>query len=130
MTDLRPPSWARGILWLSFGLLCAAFVQALAGFLSPGVSRLCLLVLASSLAALVVAGAWFVVLGIRAGPAWGFAFCAGIWIPYLNMLLAWYFARRYWYQGARAPALLGIGAFAGQTIGSWLLLFPNPPVLL
>ena len=37
---------------------------------------------------------------------WGFA----LLVPYVNVIAASYYARRYWGQGARAPALLG---FAG-----------------
>jgi hypothetical protein len=51
-------------------------------------------------------------------------------VPYVNLLAASSFARRYWNEGARAPALLGIAGFVGQTIASLRLLLPELPPLV
>ena len=51
-------------------------------------------------------------------------------VPYLNLILATAFARRYWRQGARAPSLLGLMGLLGQTVFSVRLLFPVGPVLV
>ena len=52
----------------------------------------------------------------------------GIWIPYVNLVLAGVFARRYWSEGGRGPALLGILGMVGQTVASIRLLVPAFPV--
>ena len=75
--------------------------------------------------ALLTALAWFLALGLRRGPLWGVAML----IPYVNLMAASWFARRYWEQGARAPALLAIGGLLVQTVASYRLLLPPLPAL-
>jgi hypothetical protein len=48
----------------------------------------------------------------------------------VNLLAASSFARRYWHEGARGPALLGIAGCVGQTIASLRLLLPGLPPLV
>ena len=105
------------------------FVQLLGSEFGVLMGKPPLLLFAASGAALIVAGIWLLVLGLRSGPGWAVAWCVGIWIPYINLVLAGIYARRYWDDGARAPALLGVAGFGAQTIATLLLLSPPSPVL-
>ena len=51
-------------------------------------------------------------------------------IPYVNLIAASSFARRYWSEGARAPALLAIAGIVLQTLASLQLLAPVLPALV
>jgi hypothetical protein len=130
VSDLRlGPSVETG-LWLLFGLVTAVLLEALASGFGLVMSRLALLLLAASGSALLVAGLWILILGVRSGPAWALALGVGIWIPYVNFVLATIFARRYWDAGARTPALLALGGLFAQTLATLLLLRPPTPVLV
>jgi hypothetical protein len=47
----------------------------------------------------------------------------GLWIPYVNFVLASIYARRYWHEDARAPGLIALAALALQAVASVRLLF-------
>ena len=117
------PPQAAPLLLLAFGGLSVAFIR---GLDAPGVAALDLLVLATSFGAILTALLWFFVLALRRGPWWSLAML----VPYVNLLAASSFARRYWNEGARGPALLGIAGFVGQTIASLRLLLPELPPLV
>ena len=117
------PTPAAPLLLLAFGGLSVGFIR---GLDAPGVAALDLLVLATSFGAILTALLWFFVLALRRGPWWSLAML----VPYVNLLAASSFARRYWNEGARAPALLGIAGFVGQTIASLRLLLPELPPLV
>jgi multisubunit Na+/H+ antiporter MnhB subunit len=119
--DLPPP--AAPLLLLAFGGLSIAFIR---GLDAPGVAALDLLVLATSFGAILTALLWFFVLALPRGPWWSLAML----VPYVNLLAASSFARRYWNEGARGPALLGIAGFVGQAIASFRLLLPELPPLV
>ena len=117
------PGLAAGLLLLAFGGLSVAFIR---GLDAPGIASVDLLVLATSLGAILTALLWFFLLALRRGPLWSLAML----VPYVNLIAASSFARRYWNEGARGPALLGIAGFVGQTIASLRLLMPQLPPLV
>ncbi len=117
------PAPAAPHLLLAFGGLSVAFIR---GLDAPGVAAFDLLVLATSFGAILTALLWFFVLALRRGPWWSLAML----VPYVNLLAASSFARRYWNEGARGPAVLGIVGFVGQTIASVRLLLPELPPLV
>jgi hypothetical protein len=102
-------------LTLCFGAVTSLFVALLGGQPMPVFD---LLVLSASLAALVTAGLWLWLLAARLSRGWGIAFALTLWIPYVNFVVASVFARRYWNQGARTPALLALAGIVGQTIAA------------
>lgn len=125
MTEPNP----RSDISLHAGLLL--FFGALTGFLirgfdTPELSRLALLCLAAGTAGLLTAVLWFFVLGARRSVLWGFVFL----IPYVNLIAAGTYARRYWAEGGRSPALLGLAGIVLQAIGSLGFLKPVLPALL
>ena len=105
------------LLMALFGVSAVFFIR---GFDVPGVTRFDLALVSLSLAALVTSLAWFFVLALRRGPWWSIAML----VPYINFLAASTFARRYWSEGARAPAILAIAAVVGQTWATVRLLLP------
>jgi len=112
---------ARAGLWLLFGLSTAVFIRL---FDSGGsLSRLDLLLWGGSLGALLTAGAWIGWLGVRRSRGWAIAMLGGLWIPYVNFVLASIYARRYWHEDARAPGLIALAALALQAVASVRLLF-------
>jgi hypothetical protein len=118
--DRDLPEAARLGLLLLFGLSTAALII---NFGVSGVGRVDLLLFSASLGAILTSLVWLALLALVA--LW-----LGIWIPYLNLLLAAGFARRYWSDGARAPALVAIAGFAVQTLVSvrTLLASPQAPI--
>ncbi|MFI5314801.1 MAG: hypothetical protein ACHQ6T_03815 [Myxococcota bacterium] len=108
------PRW-QAALALAFGALTSLFVVLLGSEPMPAVD---LLVLAASLGALATAGLWLWLVAARLSRGWGFAFALTLWIPYVNFVVASLFARRYWSQGARAPALLALLGMIGQAVAT------------
>ena len=117
----------RTFLMLVFGVTTVLIIELASG---QRVSRADLLLLGASSGAVIAALLWLFLLAIRSSRTWRLVMVLGIWIPYLNLVLASVFARRYWDEGARAPALLGIAGFAGQTVASLRLLLPVLPSLV
>ena len=80
---------------------------------SDGARPLDLLLLGASLGALGHVGALALDPGDAAQRRLG-ASCSAlaIWIPYVNFVVASIYARRYWSEGARAPALLALAGMA------------------
>ncbi len=109
-----------------FGVLTALLIQGGTELLPPWSGRLDLLLFAAGGGALGTAFLWLLWLGLRRGPGWAFTWTLAIWIPYVNLLVASVFARRYWKQGARAPGLLGLAGGLAQAAAFILLLFPDP----
>jgi hypothetical protein len=125
--DRDLPEAARLGLLLLFGLSTAALIT---NFGVSGVGRVDLLLFSASLGAILTSLVWLALLALRRSRNWAVALWLGIWIPYLNLLLAAGFARRYWSDGARAPALVAIAGFAVQTLVSvrTLLASPQAPI--
>jgi hypothetical protein len=113
LTELSP-RW-QAALALAFGALTSLFVVL---FGAEPMRTLDLLVLSASLAALATAGLWLWILAAQLSRGWGFAFALTLWIPYVNFVVASLFARRYWNQGARAPALLALLGMLGQAVAT------------
>jgi len=111
------------LLLIAFGLVAVGLIRA---FDDPTLRRSDLLLMACSLSALLTSLIWFFVLALGRGALWSIAML----IPYVNLLAASSFARRYWNEGARAPALLAIAGMIGETIASLRLLIPATPPLL
>ena len=117
------PALAAPLLLVAFGGLSVAFIR---GFDSPGVAGFDLLLLATGLGAILTALLWFFLLALGKGPLWSLAML----VPYINLLAASSFSRRYWNEGARGPALLGLAGIVGQTIASVRMLIPQLPPLV
>ncbi len=122
----RPKPLSAVVYWLLilvFGLVTSALIR---GFDFPALPRLDLLGLAAGSAALLTALVWFFALGLQRSPLWGLAFL----VPYVNLMAASYYARWYWKEGARAPALLALAGMVVQTIASLRVLSPPLPPLV
>jgi hypothetical protein len=119
---------ARALLALLFGACASILIQALAA--SGEASRFQVLLMATSLSALLTSLLWIALLAAQRSRAWALAIYLGIWIPYVNLLIAALFARRYWSQGARRPALLGLAALVCQLAVSLQMLLCVPPAPL
>jgi hypothetical protein len=120
------PAW-QAFLILAFGAVTSGLVIGLA---SDDLGAIDLLLLSASLGALVTSGLWLWILAAQVSTRWAVGFTLAIWIPYVNFVVGSIFARRYWSQGARAPALLAIAGMAGQTLATLRMLAPGvtPPV--
>jgi hypothetical protein len=134
-TRLEPSrAWRPGLLrslpWLALGLLTAAALRLLAPTLPPETPRADLLLLAASFAALWTALGWLACQGALRSTRWAVAWGICFWLPYANLVIASIYARRYWGDGARTPALLGIAAMVGQTVATLRMLGPALPTLV
>lgn len=124
----RPPAVPRGahvaaVLPLScFGVLTALLIRWAE---VPALGRPGLLLFAAGGGAVGTALLWLLCLGLRRGPGWAAAWLVGVWIPYVNLLLATAFARRYWHEGARAPGLLGLAGGAAQALSLVFVWLPE-----
>ena len=120
----RPlPDAGYWLLTVLFGVTSVALIE---WFATPTTRWPELLGFASGSAAIVTALAWIAVLGARRHVLWVVAAL----IPYVNLVAASSFARRYWGEGAREPALLGIAGLAVQTVASLYMLVPALPALV
>jgi hypothetical protein len=115
------PAWQAALI-LSFGIATSAFVL----FFGPDTHSIFdLLLLSTSLGALVTAGLWLWFIAAHLSRGWSWAFALTLWIPYANFVVASLFARRYWARGAREPALLALVAMVGQTLATLRLAAPS-----
>ncbi|MEX2204809.1 MAG: hypothetical protein WEF50_01115 [Myxococcota bacterium] len=119
-------TWKAALL-CAFGISTSLVIVALAEL---GARPFDLLLLAASLGALVTAGLWLWILATRRSLGWGVAFGLALLVPYVNFVVASIYARRYWSEGGRAPALLALLAIAVQTVASFRVFQPfvSPPV--
>lgn len=117
------PDALRAALLLGFGLGTAGLIRLLD---TGAVPRGDLLLVAASSAAVLTSLVWFLALAMRRSAIWTLAML----VPYVNLIAVSMFARRYWHEGARAPALLVIAGSIGQTIGSLRLFLPHLPPLV
>jgi hypothetical protein len=117
----------KAVLVFAFGVSSSLVILAMAEL---GARPLDLLLLGASLGALVTAGLWLWILATRRSLGWGVAFSVALLIPYVNFVVASVYARRYWSEGGRAPALLALLAMVGETVASFRVFLPNlsPPV--
>ncbi len=117
----------KAVLVFAFGLATSGVIVALAEL---GARPLDLLLLGASLGALVTSGLWLWILATRRSVGWALVFSVALLIPYVNFVVASIYARRYWSEGARAPALLALVAMAVQTLASLRVFLPSvtPPV--
>ena len=125
--ELRLTEPWMALLLVVFG---AATSAAIFEFADAGVRPLDLLALGASLGALAVAGMWLFLLASKLSRGFAIAIAATFWIPYVNLVVASVFARRYWDRGARAPALLGMAALLAESLAALRVLLPDltPPV--
>lgn len=124
MSEPRAPlsPFRQAALILAFGVATSGFVFLFGRDPMPVGD---LLLLSTSLGALVTAGLWLWIIAASHSRGWNLAFALTFWIPYVNFVVASLCARRYWSQGARAPALLAIAGIVGQTLASIRLLAPS-----
>lgn len=115
------PGWQAALI-VAFGAATAAFVVFFGREPKPVFD---LLLLSASLGALVTAGLWLWFVAAHLSRGWSWAFALTLWIPYVNFVVASVFARRYWGQGARAPALLALAGIAGETLATLRLFSPT-----
>lgn len=117
----------QALLLVAFGASTSALII---GMGELGARPLDILLLAASLGAMLTAGLWLWILALRRSLAWGLLFTVALPIPYLNFVVASVYARRYWVDGARRPALLAVAAMVVQTVASLRVFSPNltPPV--
>jgi hypothetical protein len=117
----------KGILALVFGAATSAVIVSLGDL---GARSFDLLLLGASLGALATSGVWLWVLALRRSAGWGIGFGIALLIPYVNFVVGSIYARRYWSEGARAPALLALAGIALQTVASLRVFLPGatPPV--
>lgn len=123
--DLTDP-W-RAVLVLAFGVSTSLLI----GFFAElGARPFDLLLLAASLGAMITAGLWLWILAAQRSLGWGLAFTALVWVPYLNFVIASVYARRFWSEGARTPALMALAAMVVETIATLRIFLPDlsPPV--
>ena len=115
------------LLLVVFGLATSGAIWQFSGV---GVRTLDLLALGASLGALAAAGTWLFLLALRLSRGFAIAIAATFWIPYVNLVVASLFARRYWSHGARTPALLGMAALLAESLVAARVLLPDltPPV--
>ena len=123
-----PSSTARALLWLLFGVSTSIFIHMFDA--RGGMSRFDLLLWGGSLGALLTAGAWIIGLGVRRSRGWAIAMVAGMWIPYINFVIASIYARRYWHEDARSPGLIALSALVVQFFASVRMLFQTQPPLV
>ena len=110
-----PEAFQIGLVAL-FGAVCVLLI----GFFDvPGLCRLELFALSTSGAALLTSLVWFFALAVCQRSLWAIVFA----VPYLNLIAASMYARRYWREGARGPALLGLVALFLQILASLGALF-------
>ncbi len=117
----------QAVLLFAFGLSTSLLIVEMGEL---GARPFDLLLLGASLGALITAALWLWILASRRSLGWGLLFTAVLLIPYVNFVVASVYARRYWREGARAPALLALVAMVGETIASLRVFLPNvtPPV--
>jgi hypothetical protein len=115
------------LLVLAFGLVTSLVIVSLADLGAPLFD---LLLLGASLGALVTSGLWLWILALRRSTGWALGFSIALPIPYVNFVVGSIYARRYWSEGGRAPALLALAALALQTIATLRVFLPGatPPV--
>jgi hypothetical protein len=112
--------------WLAFGAATAGAISLFGAEFPSAFDRL---LLGTSLASLIVATVWIACLAIRRGGAWAWAFALGVWIPYVNFVIAAEYARGHWREGAARPGWLALGGIVAQLLLSVRVLFAAPPPL-
>jgi hypothetical protein len=123
----RSDGSSRALPWLCFGAATAVAIRLLAGGLPSAFDRL---LVGSGAASLLVALLWIAWLALRRGGGWAWAFGIGLWIPYVNLVLAAHYARRHWRDGAAAPGWLALAGLAAQLIVALRMLYAAPPSAL
>jgi hypothetical protein len=117
---------AQAFPWLCFGAATAGAIQLVGTGLPSALDRL---LVGAGAASLLVALAWIACLAIRRGGTWAWVFALGVWIPYVNLLIAAHWARRHWRDGADSPGWLALGGLGAQLVVSLRMLFAAPPPL-
>ena len=120
-------STSAALPWLCFGAATAGAIELFARGVPSALDRL---LVGASIASLLVATLWLAWLALRRGGAWAWVFALGIWIPYVNLLIAAHYARRHWRDGAAPPGWLALAGLAAQLAVSLRLLFTAPPAHL
>ena len=117
----------KAVLLVTFGVATSLVIVAMD---EVGARPFDLLLLAASLGALLTAALWLWILASRRSVGWAIVFSVALLVPYVNFVVASVYARRYWREGARAPALLALVAMVGETVASLRVFLPSltPPV--
>jgi hypothetical protein len=115
---------AGALPYLGFGAATAFSIRAFAAAWDSALDRL---LVGAGIAALATALVWIALLAARRSRGWAFAMGLGIWIPYINLLLAARYARRYWREDAAAPGWLALAGLAAQVAVTLRALFAVPP---
>jgi len=110
--------------WLCLGATTAGAVEGFARGLPAAIDRL---LLGAGIAAVFTALLWIAILAARRGRSWALAIALGIWIPYVNLLIATHYARRHWREDAAGPGWLALAGLLAQLLVSLRLLFAAPP---
>jgi hypothetical protein len=112
--------------YLAFGVATAFSIRAFAAHWESALDRL---LVGAGIAALATALVWIAVLAARRSRGWAVAMGLGIWIPYVNLLLAARYARQHWRDDAAAPGWLALAGMGAQLAVSLRTLFAAPPPL-
>jgi hypothetical protein len=110
--------------YLAFGAATAFSIRAFAAGWDSALDRL---LAGAGIAALATALVWIALLAARRSRRWAVAMGLGIWVPYVNLLLAARYARQYWREDAAAPAWLALAGMLAQFAVSLRALFAAPP---
>jgi hypothetical protein len=124
--DSAQPRRFGPLPWLCFGATTALAILELGEDVPAAVDRL---LLGAGAGALVTALGWIAILALRRGGGWTWAVALGIWIPYVNLIIAARYAQRHWRDDAAAPGWLALGGFTAQLVVSLRMLFAAPPPL-
>lgn len=112
-------------LLLLFGVSTAGLIVALGASIA---NRVDLLLFCAGLGAMLTSLVWLALLALQCSRAWALALWLGIWVPYVNLVLAAAFARRYWDRGARPAALVALAGLLMETLASVRALLAGSPV--
>ena len=126
--ELGAPGGEAGMSELGLVSVLSAFAGAsgLALYgVGPGGAVLDVTLFAVGVGSFVSSFVWIFVLALSRRRLW----VVGMLIPYVNLLVASAFARRFWNEGARAPALLGFLGGILYPIGYLRLLLGGPPLV-
>lgn len=93
---------------------------------SPSAAASDVILFSLGLGGFVASLVWLFVLALSQGVFWAL----GMLFPPLNLIVASWFARRFWSEGARAPGLLGLLGGILYEVGYIRLLLGDAPTLV
>lgn len=126
MTAPRQGGLPEALYWILIGAFGATTCLLIRALDQPAMGRLDLLLMGAGAGAVLTGLVWFFFLGVRRSAVWGIA----LLIPYLNLLVAAAYARRYWREEAWAPALLAIAGLLSQSLATIRMWTPSLPPMV